>query len=98
MKNTIPSKSRSGWPHEWRHPNVTLLEGVLLALMKFPPNRHFGSRNGENPVNLPVTLLHGQPFVRNKLIFDTRLNVNFRVKTKSFLDLHVFDDHSGKEP
>ena len=84
MKNMIPSKSRSWWPHEWRHPNVTLLEGVLLTLMKFPPDGHFGSRNGENPVNLPVTLLHGQPFVCNKLIFDTRLKVDFTEKVKKF--------------
>ena len=62
---------------------MTLLEGVLLTLMKLPPDGHFRSRNSENPVNLPVPLLHGQPFVCNKLIFDTRLKVNFRVKIKT---------------
>ena len=61
---------------------MTLLEGVLFTLMKFPPDGHFRSRNGENPVDLTVTLLHRQPFVCNKLIFDTRLKVNFRVKIK----------------
>ena len=82
---TIPSKSRSWWPHEWRHPNVTLFEGVLLTLMKLPPDGHLRSRHCENPVNLPVPLLHGQPFVCNKLIFDTRLNkVNFSLQIKKF--------------
>merc|ERR1719500_43991 len=70
-QSLTPSKSRSWWPHEWRHPNVTLFEGVLLTLMKLPPDGHLRSRHCENPVNLPVPLLHGQPFVCNKLhVFD----------------------------
>ena len=64
---------------------MTLLESVLLTLMKFPLDGHFGTRNHENSINLAVSLLHGQPFVCNKLIFDTSLNVNFRVKIEMFL-------------
>ena len=98
MRNTIPGKSGSWRPHEWRHPKVTLLESVLLTLMKFPLDGHFGTRNHENSINLAVSLLHGQPFVCNKLIFYARLKVNIRVKIKPIVYLHVLDDYSGEEP
>ena len=75
---------------------MTLLEGIFLALVKFPSDGNFGSRNSENPVNLSVPFLHSKPFVGNKLIFDASLRrVNFRKEIKLMADLHIFDDDSS---
>ena len=96
--NIIPCKSGSWRSHKRRHPDMTLLEGIFLALVKFPSDGNFGSRNSENPVNLSVPFLHSKPFVGNKLIFDASLRVNFRKEIKLMADLHIFDDDGSQEP
>ena len=71
---------------------MTLFEGIFLALVKFPSDWNFRSRNSENSVNLSVPFLHSKPFVGNKLIFDASLRVNFRKEIKLMANLHIFDD------
>ena len=77
---------------------MTLFEGIFLALVKFPSDWNFWSRNSENPVNLSVPFLHSKPFVGNKLIFDASLRVNFGKEIKLMADLHIFDDDGSQEP
>ena len=97
--NIIPCKSGSWRSHKRRHPYMTLLEGIFLALVKLPSDGNFRSRNSENPVNLSVPFLHGKPFVCNKLIFDASLRRdNFRKEIKLMADLHIFDDDGSQEP